>query len=253
MSSPEVAFVTGTTSGFGRAIARTLLDAGVKVVATGRRQDRLASLMDEVRSPSLYTIRLDVRDRDAVSKAISSLPDSHRAIDLLVNNAGLALGVETAPKTSLDDWETMIDTNVKGLVTVTDKILPGMVERGRGHVVNMGSTAATYPYPGSNVYGATKAFVKQFSINLRADLAGTPIRVTDIAPGLSTSEFSLVRMKGDQTKADAVYEGTEPITPEDVAETVLWVASRPPHLNVNRVELMPVCQAFGPFAIHRKS
>lgn len=252
MNLPKIAFVTGATSGFGAAIARRLLAEGVRVVATGRRRDRLEALAAASSPDRLLTIPLDVRDGDAVRTAVRDLPDTHAGVDLLVNNAGLALGVGRAPDTSLEDWHTMIDTNVTGLVNVTEAILAGMVARGTGHVVNVGSTAATYPYPGSNVYGATKAFVKQFSVNLRADLVGTPIRVTDVAPGLSESEFSVVRLKGDREAAAAVYAGTKPLTPEDVADTVLWVASRPAHVNVNRVELMPVCQAFGPFAIHRE-
>jgi NADP-dependent 3-hydroxy acid dehydrogenase YdfG len=200
----------------------------------------------------LLPLELDVTRRSAIDEALASLPDGWRDIDILVNNAGLALGLEPAQEASLEDWDTMIDTNCKGLVTMTRKILPGMVARGRGTIINIGSIAGAYPYPGGNVYGATKAFVEQFTLNLRADLAGTGVRASAIAPGLSGgTEFSNVRFHGDDAAAARVYEGTIPLMPEDIAEAVYWIATLPPHVNINYLEMMPVCQGFSPFAIKR--
>lgn len=244
-----VALVTGATSGFGRAIAERLVADGWRVVACGRRRDRLDELSRALGDRVLATT-LDVRDRAAVAAAVAALPAAWAGIDLLVNNAGLALGIEPAHRASLDDWQTMIDTNCSGLVAVTRAVLPGMVARGRGHVVNMGSVAATYPYPGGNVYGATKAFVRQLTLNLKAELLGTPVRVTVIEPAMAETEFSLVRLE-DEEKARAVYEGMTPLSAADVADAVAWCVSRPAHVNVNRLELMPVQQAFAPFAVHR--
>jgi 3-hydroxy acid dehydrogenase/malonic semialdehyde reductase len=246
----KVALVTGATSGFGAACAEALLRAGAKVIATGRREDRLRAL--SAKSDQVLAIPLDVRDRGAVEAAIGGLPAPFSAIDVLVNNAGLALGLEPAQRASLDEWETMIATNCTGLVTVTRAVLPGMVERNRGHVVNLGSVAGTYPYPGGNVYGATKAFVRQFSLNLRSDLLGTAIRVTSIEPGMAATEFSLVRFGGDAERAGKVYEGVTPLSGEDVADAIVWAVTRPAHVNVNAMELMPVQQAFAPFSISRK-
>ncbi len=246
-----VAFVTGATSGFGRAIAERLVAEGARVVLSGRRADRLADLAKAL-GPRVLPIPLDVRDRRAVEAAVASLPAGFADVDLLVNNAGLALGLEPAQRASLDEWETMIDTNCRGLVTCTRALLPGMVARDRGHVVNIGSVAGSYPYPGGNVYGATKAFVRQFSLNLRADLLGTRVRVTNVEPGMADTEFSLVRLK-DSGKANAVYAGVDPLRAEDVADVVAWCATRPPHVNVNTIELMPTQQAFSPFAVHRRS
>ena len=246
-----ILFITGATAGFGAAIARRFAQDGAKIVATGRRADRLKALAEEL-GPNLLPLALDVRDRAAVERAVAGLPDGFGDIDLLVNNAGLALGLDPAHKASLQDWQTMVDTNIAGLLNVTHAILPGMVARDRGHVVNLGSMAATYPYPGGNVYGATKAFVHQFSLNLRADLLGSRVRVSCIEPGMvGGTEFSAVRL-GDDAKAAAVYAGADPLTPEDIADTVHWVASRPARVNVNTLEVMPVCQAFGPLAIKRQ-
>lgn len=248
---PKTAFITGASAGFGVAIARRFAAHGSRVVLAGRRLDRLQALAAELGERAL-PLMLDVSDRGAVEAALAGLPAAFAEIDLVVNNAGLALGLEPAQRASLDDWQTMIDTNITGLVNVTHALLPGLVARGRGHVVNIGSTAAEWPYPGGNVYGATKAFVHQFSMNLRADLLGTPIRVSNIEPGLcGGTEFSAVRFHGDQAKADKVYENTQPLTAEDIADTVYWVATLPAHVNINNLQLMPVCQANGPLAVHR--
>ncbi|KEA51143.1 MULTISPECIES: bifunctional NADP-dependent 3-hydroxy acid dehydrogenase/3-hydroxypropionate dehydrogenase YdfG [Mangrovibacter] len=245
--------VTGATAGFGEAITRRFVANGHKVIATGRRAERLKALQDAL-GDSVLTIQLDVRNRAAIESAISSLPAEWRDIDVLVNNAGLALGLEPAHKASADDWETMIDTNTKGLVYMTRAVLPGMVERNRGHVINIGSTAGSWPYAGGNVYGATKAFVRQFSLNLRTDLNGTGVRVTDIEPGLvGGTEFSNVRFKGDDDKADKTYQNTQALTPEDVTEAVWWVATLPAHVNINTLEMMPVSQTFGGLTVHRSA
>ncbi len=249
--SGRTALVTGATAGFGAVTAEALVRAGARVVAAGRREDRLASLAERL-GDRVLPLALDVRDRGAVAAALGKLPAPFAAIDLLVNNAGLALGLEPAHRASLDEWETMIATNCTGLVTVTRAVLPGMVQRNRGHVVNIGSVAGTYPYPGGNVYGATKAFVHQFSLNLRADLIGTAVRVTAVEPGMAETEFSLVRFSGDAEKAGKVYEGVTPLSAHDVADAVLWAVTRPPHVNVNVLELMPVQQAFSPFALDRR-
>jgi 3-hydroxy acid dehydrogenase/malonic semialdehyde reductase len=248
----KTVLVTGATAGFGAATARRFAAEGDRVVAAGRRVDRMDALRAEF-GDRIHAIALDVRDRAAVAAAIAALPPAFAEIDVLVNNAGLAAGLEPAQDANLDDWDTMVDTNVKGLMYVTRAVLPGMVARKRGHVINLGSTAAEFPYPGGNVYGATKAFVYQFSLNLRSDLLGTAVRVTDVEPGLSGgTEFSNVRFHGDDGKAAAVYAGTTPLTAEDVAETIVWVASRPAHVNINSIQLMPVCQAFGPLAVKRE-
>jgi len=248
-----IVLVTGATAGFGTAIAKRFASSGHRIVAVGRRSERLEALRAELGAELVHTVQLDVRDGAAVASALGSLPGDFAEVDVLVNNAGLALGLEPAHKASLADWDTMIATNVTGLVHVTHALLPGMVARDRGHVVNIGSTAARYPYPGGNVYGATKAFVRQFSLNLRADLAGTRVRVTDIEPGLvGGSEFSTVRFGGDAERAAKVYEGADPLVPEDVAEAVHWVATLPPRVNINVLEMMPVSQSFAPLAIARR-
>lgn len=252
-TDPGIALVTGASAGFGAAIVRRLHADGWRVVACARRADRLAALAAEL-GERVLAFALDVTDRAAVEALPSALPADLAAVDLLVNNAGLALGLEPAHRASLDDWETMVATNVAGLMRCTRALLPGMVERGRGHVINIGSVAGGTPYPGGNVYGATKAFVHQFTRNLKADLLGTPVRATVIEPGLvGGSEFSNVRFKGDDARAATVYAGTEPLTPEDIAEAVAWVAHLPARVNINVVEMMPACQANGPLAIHRKT
>jgi len=249
----QIAFITGATSGFGAACARLFAANGWSLVLCGRRRERLDALRAELAEAApVHAVALDVRDEAAVNAAVAALPAEFAEIDLLVNNAGLALGLEPAHRCDMEDWQRMVDTNIKGLMYCTRAVLPGMVARDRGHIVNIGSVAGTYPYPGGNVYGATKAFVKQFSLNLRADLLGTRVRVTNVEPGLAESEFSLVRFKGDEGKANKTYEGTQPLRPEDIADIVYWVATRPAHVNLNSIEVMPVCQATGPFAINRQ-
>jgi 3-hydroxy acid dehydrogenase/malonic semialdehyde reductase len=246
-----IVFITGASTGFGAATARRFARDGARIVAAARRGDKLEELQAEL-GENVHPLILDVRDRAAVERAVGALPAGFAEVDVLVNNAGLAVGLEPAQAASLDDWDAMVDTNVKGLMYLTRAVLPGMVERNRGHIVNLGSVAGHFPYPGGNVYGATKAFVYQFSLNLRADLLGTNVRVSEIEPGLSGgTEFSLVRFKGDPAKAQAVYAGVQPLTADDVADAIHWVATRPPHVNINSVQLMPVAQAFGPLAVKR--
>jgi 3-hydroxy acid dehydrogenase/malonic semialdehyde reductase len=243
--------ITGATAGFGRAFAERLVRDGHRVIATGRRRDRLDILAREL-GDSVLEVGLDVTNSAAVDALPEALPPEWRQVDVLINNAGLALGMGPAHEASVSDWETMIATNISGLVRMTRAFLPQMVARNTGHVINLGSTAATHPYPGGNVYGASKAFVLQFSRNLRADLLGTQVRVTCIEPGLvGGSEFSAIRFGGDTEKADKVYQGTQPLMPADIAETVAWVIGLPGHVNINRVEMMPTCQAAGPLAVKR--
>ena len=238
--------VTGATSGIGEATVREFAGAGWHVVATGRRADRLDALAAEL-GEAVTTSAFDVTDAAARDTAVAGLPP----IDLLVNNAGLARGTAPAQEAKLDDWMVMIDTNIVALVALTRALLPGLVER-RGAIINLSSVAATYPYPGGNVYGGTKAFVRQFSLGLRSDLAGTGVRVTSIEPGMVETEFTLVRT-GDQAKSDALYKGADPMTAEDIAATLLWVATLPPHLNINALELMPVSQSFAGFQVARRA
>ena len=251
MSRANVVLVTGASAGFGSAIARRFAEDGARVVLAARRLDRIEALAAEI-GERAHAIELDVRNRAAVEFEIANLPADFAGIDVLVNNAGLALGLEPAHEASLDDWETMVDTNVKGLMTVTRAVLPGMVERQRGHVVNIGSIAGEWPYPGGNVYGATKAFVRQFSLNLKADLAGTPVRVSNVEPGLcGGTEFSNVRFHGDDAKAENVYANTTPLTADDIADVVHWIATRPAHVNINTISLMPVVQAFAGMKVQK--
>ena len=249
-SKPAIVFVTGASSGFGAAVARRFAADGARVIAAARRTDRLQDLKDEF-GGQILPMQLDVRDRARVAAQVAGLPEDFMAIDLLVNNAGLALGLNPAQDADLDDWDQMIDTNCKGLVYCTRAVLPGMVARGRGHVINLGSVAGSYPYPGGNVYGGTKAFVHQFSLNLRSDLHGTGVRVTCVEPGMADTEFSLTRFSGDKAKADAVYAGMQPLTPDDIAESIRWAATLPEHVNVNTIELMPTTQSFSPFQVAR--
>jgi serine 3-dehydrogenase len=244
--------ITGATSGFGAATARRFAQDGWRIVATGRRAERLQSLADELGSETVATLAFDIQDAAAMETALASLPEPFRAIDVLVNNAGLALGTAPAQQANLDDWLTMIQTNVASLVTLTRKLLPTLIEQ-KGIIVNISSTAASYSYPGGNVYGATKAFVTQFSLGLRSDLHGTGVRVTSIEPGLSQTEFTVIRTGGNQAASDALYKGFDPITATDVAETIFWVVNRPPHLNINRIEMMPVAQSWGAFQVAREA
>lgn len=248
----KTALVTGATAGFGTSIARDLVEKGYQVVGTGRRLERLESLKNEL-GDAFYPLQMDLLSKEGISKALSQLPEAFQKIDVLVNNAGLALGLEKANEANFEDWETMIMTNIMGLTYLTRQILPGMVERQSGYVINIGSIAGNYPYPGGNVYGATKAFVKQFSLNLRADLAGTHVRVTNIEPGLAGgTEFSNVRFKGDDDKASKVYEKANSLQPEDIARTVAWLVEQPEHMNVNRIEIMPTSQSFGALPVHKE-
>lgn len=251
MLKNKTVLITGATSGFGMAAARLFAREGAKLVITGRREDRLKALAQEL-GDKVHTLCFDVRDNEAVKKAIASLPKEFSDMDVLINNAGLALGMGSYETQSMDDLEQMVDTNIKGLMYVTHAILPGMVARNVGHIINIGSVAGVYPYPGGNTYGGTKAFVAQFSLNLRADLLGKNIRVTVIEPGMAETEFSLVRFHGDAKKAGVVYEGVKALSAEDVAESILWAAAQPAHVNINRLELMPAQQAFSPFAVSRK-
>lgn len=250
-----IAFITGATSGFGRATAKRFAEAGWSLVLTGRRQQRLDELKAEL-SPlcSVLTLRLDVTDFDAVAKVTESLPDDFKAVSVLVNNAGLALGTDAAQRSDTHQWQQMIDTNISGLTRMTHALLPTLIEQGKGaSIINIGSIAGHWPYPGGNVYCGTKAFVEQFSYALRCDLSGTGVRVTNLAPGMAESEFTLVRTGGNQQAHDNLYAGAEPIQPDDIADTVFWIASLPPHLNINQLEIMPVSQAWSPFSVHRHS
>lgn len=247
----DIALVTGASAGFGIAIVERLIADGYKVVGAARRFEKLQELAKRF-GEDFYPLEMDVTDRSSVDRALASLPMSFQPISLLVNNAGLALGLDKAYEADFEDWLTMIETNVIGLAYVTRKLLPDMVERNHGLIINLGSTASTVPYPGANVYGSTKAFVKQFSLNLRADLAGTRIRVSNIEPGLCEgTEFSNVRFKGDDERAEKLYEGAHAIQPKDIAETVSWIASQPEHVNINRIEIMPTSQTFGAQPVYR--
>lgn len=249
----NVVFITGATSGFGRATARRFAEAGWSLVLSGRRLERLQELQAELSSKvPVHIATLDVRDAAAVQQMVADLPEAFRRVTVLVNNAGLALAPEPAQKVALEDWHTMIDTNITGLVNVTHALLPTLVEIGKGtSIINIGSIAGEWPYPGGHVYGATKAFVKQFSFNLRCDLVSTGVRVTDIAPGMAETEFTLVRTKGNQAASDALYSNTTPLSAEDIAEQIFYVATLPAHININRLEIMPSRQAWAPFAIDR--
>ena len=253
MEKRNVVFITGATSGFGEAAAHVFARAGWALVLSGRRLARLQALQAELASlVPVHVMELDVRDSDAVAAAVAALPAEFADVTALINNAGLALAPQPAQKVDLTDWHTMIDTNVTGLVNVTHALLPTLIRHGAGaSIINIGSIAGQWPYPGSHVYGASKAFVKQFSYNLRCDLLGTGVRVTDLAPGIAETEFTLVRTKGDQAASDKLYRGTTPLSARDIAEQMFYIATLPAHMNINRVEVMPVRQAWQPFAIDR--
>lgn len=243
--------VTGASAGFGASISRTLVKAGYQVIGAARRQDKLQDLSQEL-GAAFLPLEMDVTDTNSVDQALASIPEQWAQIDLLVNNAGLALGMEVAQEANFADWERMIHTNVLGLTYVTRKILPQMVQNNKGYIINLGSTAGSWPYKGGNVYGATKAFVRQFSLNLRTDLVGTRIRVTNVAPGLcGDTEFSNVRFRGDEDRAQAVYENISYLKPEDIANTILWLYQTPAHVNVNHIEIMPVSQTFAGLSVTR--
>ena len=248
----KIVLITGVTSGFGKEMARVFANDGYKIIGTGRREDKLTQLKEELKD-SLHVVKLDVRDKKAVFEAIKDLPDNYKTIDILINNAGLALGLERTNNADLEDWEIMIDTNIKGLLYVTKAVLPNMVKRKSGHIFNIGSIAGNWPYEGGNVYGATKSFVKQFSLNLRTDLKGTNIRVSNIEPGMAKTEFSNVRFKGDEKKAQKVYEGYQPLLAEDIANIVWTIAKFPAHVNVNNIEVMPTCQSFGGLIVEKSN
>jgi NADP-dependent 3-hydroxy acid dehydrogenase YdfG len=249
----QTALITGATAGFGEATARLLAANGYKIIITGRREKKLERLKTELDSKTdVLTMTMDVRLGDKVFSQIENIPEEFSNIDVLVNNAGLALGLGPAQEAEIEDWDQMVDTNIKGLMYVTRAILPGMVERKKGHIVNIGSIAGSYPYPGGNIYGASKAFVKQFSRNIKSDLLGTGVNVTNIEPGLSHTEFSEVRFHGDKAKADSIYKGTLPLVAVDIAEAVLWSVMRPAHVNISSIEIMPTCQAWGPHTFDKK-
>jgi 3-hydroxy acid dehydrogenase/malonic semialdehyde reductase len=249
---PLTILVTGATAGFGAAMARRFVRDGHRVIAAARRTDRLQALQAELGAKALLPFPLDVTDAKAVAALPGSLPPDWQEVDVLINNAGLARGLDPAHKASLADWDQMLAVNVAGMMHMTHALLPGMVERNRGHIINISSTAAIYPYPGGHVYGASKAFVTQFSLNLRADLVGLSVRVTDLEPGLvGGTEFSVNRFGGDTERAGKVYAGTTPLNADDIAEAAAWVVSLPAHMNINRMEIMPTCQAPGPLAIKR--
>ena len=249
---PKTALITGATAGFGKAIARRFVKEGWSVIITGRRKERLEELVVELGGPDrAHALAFDIRDEAATEAAMVTLPAAFSQIDVLVNNAGLALGTGPIQNCDINDWKTMIDTNITGLVTITRLLIDRLIER-KALIVNLASIAANWPYPGGNVYGGTKAFVQQFSLGLRSDLAGTGVRVTSIEPGLSESEFTLVRTGGDKAAYDKLYGGADPLQPEDIAESIYWVASLPAHININAIEIMPVSQSWAPFQISRK-
>ncbi|WP_305805102.1 SDR family NAD(P)-dependent oxidoreductase [Stenotrophomonas sp. YIM B06876] len=249
---PKTALITGATSGFGAAAARRFAAAGWRVIATGRRAERLQPLVNEFGADVIHAAVFDIRDAAAMDAALAALPENFRQIDLLVNNAGLAQGTAPAQRADLQDWRTMIDTNVTALVTLTHRLLPQLVKR-RGAIINISSVAGVYPYPGGNAYGGTKAFVSQFSLGLRADLHGSGVRVTTIEPGMAETEFTLVRTHGDQAASDKLYSGATPMTAEDIADSIFYVATLPAHLNINRLEIMPTSQSFAGFQVARES
>ena len=245
----RTALVTGATAGIGEATVRALVANGWRCIGTGRRRERLDALVAELGADKVHPAVFDVRDEEAMDTALAELPEEFAGIDLLVNNAGLAQGLSPAQEADLDDWQAMIDTNVTAMVKLTRKLLPRLIER-KGAVIAIGSVAGSYVYPGGNVYAGSKAFANHFTLALRADLHGTGVRVTSIEPGMVETEFTLVRT-GSQDASDRLYHGADPMTGEDIANTILWVAQLPPHLNINRIELMPVSQDFAGFRVAR--
>ena len=248
---PKTVLVTGATAGFGAAAARLFVRNGWKAVVTGRRAERIDALVAELGPENAHGAVFDIRDATAMGAALDALPPAFGEIDLLINNAGLALGTAPAQKADLDQWRQMVDTNITGLMAITHRMLPSLIER-RGAIINISSVAASYPYAGGNVYGGTKAFVRQFSLGLRSDLHGTGVRVTSIEPGMVETEFTLIRTSGNQEASDTLYRGANPMTAEDIAETLFWIATLPPHININALELMPVSQSWAGFQIARE-
>ena len=246
-----IVLITGATSGFGMSCAKLFSKKGYKTILIGRRKDRLTKLSKKLGVKRNLPIQLDVRDKKNVFQTIEDLPNDFRKITVLINNAGLAWGLEPAHKVDIKKWETMIDTNCKGLVYMTRAVLPGLIKRNKGHIVNIGSVAGSYPYEGGNVYGGTKAFVKQFSLGLKSDLLGTKVKITNVEPGMADTEFSLVRFSGNKKKANDVYKKMTPLNGKDIAETILWSVNRPSHVNINRIEIMPLQQGFNFFAVSR--
>lgn len=253
---PSIVCITGATGDFGRVFSKRFADMGSRLILLGRNVDKLQALQNELGETHENRFHIgvcDMTDRSSIEMCFENIPDEFSDIDLLINNAGLALGLDPAHSCNIEDWENMIDVNNKALVTMSRLVLEGMEKRKKGHIMNIGSTAGNYPYPGGNVYCASKAFVKQFSLALRADLQGTNIRVTNIEPGMVETQFSKVRFKGNDADAAKVYENTKPLTAEDVAESVVWAATLPEHFNVNRLEIMPTVQSFGPLPVERSA
>ena len=246
-----IVLITGATSGFGMSCAELFSRKGYKTILIGRRKERLLKLSKKLGVKKNLPIQLDVRNKKEVFQTIEELPNDFKKISILINNAGLAWGLEPAHKVDIKKWETMIDTNCKGLVYITRAVLPGLIKRNKGHIVNIGSVAGSYPYQGGNVYGGTKAFVKQFSLGLKSDLLGTKVKITNIEPGMADTEFSLVRFSGNKKKANDVYKKMTPLNGKDIAETILWSVNRPSHVNINRIEIMPLQQGYNFFAISR--
>lgn len=245
--------ITGATAGFGKATAEYFAAKGWRLILTGRRRERLKHIQQDLAPTPVHIATFDVSVREEVEKFIKNIPEEFRNIDVLVNNAGLALGFDTSDKADLDHWDTMVSTNINGLLYMTRLILPQMIKNKAGHVINLGSVAGSNPYKAGNTYGATKAFVAQFSRNLRCDVQGTGVRVTNIEPGLAETEFSMVRFEGDKTKADSVYADLEVLSAADIAETIYWAVARPPHVNINSIEVMATCQSWAPLDITKSS
>lgn len=251
--SNKTALITGASAGLGRAIAIALASNGYQLILLARRSEKLQELAATLENTQTHLIACDINDREVVKAQLDSLPSEFAKIDVLINNAGLALGLQTADQTQWSDWQTMIETNCMSLAFITRQVLPKMVDRNSGYIINLGSSAGSYAYKGGNVYGASKAFVEHFSISLRSDLLGTKVRVCNLVPGLvGGTEFSNIRFHGDDSTAAAVYQDCEPLTPEDIAESVRWVLAQPEHVNINSMEIMPVCQAPAGLAVDKK-
>ena len=248
----DIVLITGASSGIGAACARRFVEAGARVILWARRQNKLQSLAEELGKAAHFQV-VDVTQQSQVEAAMAALPPDFRELSVLINNAGAAFGRAKAQEARLEDWQAMVNVNINGVLITTHAVLPGMVARNRGHIINLGSVAATYPYVGGNVYGATKAFLEQFSLNLRADLLGKRVRVTNVEPGTVKTDFSLVRFGGDAAQADAIYQDLESLSAEDIAETIFWCASLPERVNINRLEVMPTMQSFAGFAFERNA